>query len=870
MATINLHKFGIVPDEDDSTHVFTFIFENPQRLADGTKAIESSEVIYNGQKWSLVCMKKEERYMGFFLKWKYGDGQSASATSCKAKYRLCLTHRFDYNENKYFSSNQKFSSSQSLLGKSKFVSLDELLRQGAGFLDETGKRVVLELTMFQCVTRFEQQIDTSPRCRTRKNASGYYYDTVTFLHGGHRWYLRVYPSKSNSNGLPAVYLYLSNKPRPVSMELNFTLYVGEDRTEILTYGFGEGAQFDGFGKTLPAPLYNLDKVPMITVGVEMMSLAVFKDMTVSVHGQGSYAPHLYKEYRSYGTGSYGSSLTPAEAFQDHEGNYWKANYKRDSKIATVAFDKGVHHYPHSKTKLLCWSSILLAQDPNVAQDIDMTGKPIVGYFSNFIDEKGYLMTFPIDANQIEQRGNPYMSKSGEILVRVNMLSLQTVPHGMRSIPPFDFQGQHLLQARSVLLQQQRNLEDMRDMAASRGSLSGLCLESPNESRITSPDATTNGKFTTQKSYDSTSETDMVNDEDDSGGRHFFSDVLRHIAAMQQCAQKSSADEAFYTTSRDSFHGTREDVSTESGVAMSDETSLLLEARPSPVDMAKQREIVNTLVKFLKQRLPVRVTEVVEFGSLGSGTCTSSRMDVDLLVYSPDVPSEGQERWMPSLLHAVSNVFQNASANPDPYHQLPDCSYFTTTPYAVQFTCGGVDVDIMISFDWNSRESGGANAIYDVSCKQTTHSGRRWCSLATARLLKQFIADQSNEVKEIIKVVKHWRNCIQWRKVTHRPSSTLISLLTVKAAEETKSYEMKPVLEKLGSYVLAPELSLSWSTYYLSEKYPVEFDPPTPLVRDPTNPGFNVAETLPYWGQFRSEYVQWMRGLGMAVYSNGST
>ena len=65
-------------------------------------------------------------------------------------------------------------------------------------------------------------------------------------------------------------------------------------------------------------------------------------------------------------------------------------------------------------------------------------------------------------------------------------------------------------SRSVLLQQQRNLEDMRDMAASRASLSGLCLESPNESRITSPDATTNGKFTTQKSYDSMSETVGLN------------------------------------------------------------------------------------------------------------------------------------------------------------------------------------------------------------------------------------------------------------------------------------------------------------------------------------------------------------------------
>ena len=93
---------------------------------------------------------------------------------------------------------------------------------------------------------------------------------------------------------------------------------------------------------------------------------------------------------------------------------------------------------------------------------------------------------------------------------------------------------------------------------------------------------------------------MVNGDDYSGSRHFFSDVLRHVAAMQQAPEKSSStDESFYTTSRDTFHGTREDVSTESGVAMSDETSLLLEARPSPVDLAKQREIVNTLVKFLK-------------------------------------------------------------------------------------------------------------------------------------------------------------------------------------------------------------------------------------------------------------------------------
>ena len=59
-------------------------------------------------------------------------------------------------------------------------------------------------------------------------------------------------------------------------------------------------------------------------------------------------------------------------------------------------------------------------------------------------------------------------------------------------------------------------------------------------------------------------------------------------------------------------------------------------------------------------------------------------------------------------------------------------------------------------------------------------------------------------------------------------------------------------------------SLSWSTFYNPSKYQVEFDPPTPLVRDPANPGLNVAESLRYWGEFRSEYTIWMKSLGITL------
>ena len=51
---------------------------------------------------------------------------------------------------------------------------------------------------------------------------------------------------------------------------------------------------------------------------------------------------------------------------------------------------------------------------------------------------------------------------------------------------------------------------------------------------------------------------------------------------------------------------------------------------------------------------------------------------------------------------------------------------------------------------------------------------------------------------------------------------------------------------------------------MGEKYPMDFEPPTPLVRDPAIPGFNAADTLPYWGQFRTEFIQWLRSLGIPV------
>jgi hypothetical protein len=56
----------------------------------------------------------------------------------------------------------------------------------------------------------------------------------------------------------------------------------------------------------------------------------------------------------------------------------------------------------------------------------------------------------VDCLQIELRGSPYQGDEGELLLRVNFLSLQTIPVGMRSLPRFDYQVKHLLRSRFVL------------------------------------------------------------------------------------------------------------------------------------------------------------------------------------------------------------------------------------------------------------------------------------------------------------------------------------------------------------------------------------------------------------------------------------
>ncbi len=73
-----------------------------------------------------------------------------------------------------------------------------------------------------------------------------------------------------------------------------------------------------------------------------------------------------------------------------------------------------------------------------------------------------------------------------------------------------------------------------------------------------------------------------------------------------------------------------------------------------------------------------------------------------------------------------------------------------------------------------------------------------------------VAIRNWQVKEIIKVVKHWRNCVQWKKTSYRPNSYLLSLLVIKAAEDSRSWVS--CQKQMNQNALDPETNVVCSRF----------------------------------------------------------
>jgi len=296
-------------------------------------------------------------------------------------------------------------------------------------------------------------------------------------------------------------------------------------------------------------------------------------------------------------------------------------------------------------------------------------------------------------------------------------------------------------------------------------------------------------------------------------------------------------------------------------------------KPEVVRYEDHKEIIESVIDFCEANLPFRVSRVAKGGSLGHDTGCRSRVDVDLVLYSHDLPKIGHSRWLPSIIAALSTLLQDAPRVLNKDTKFPDLCHVSSTRYSVQFTVGELDIDIIPCYDWQNE--------YDTTplfrtIKEHRSSDFIWFFPAVCEKESDFIRKQPIKIKEMIRMVKHWRNGILWKDQFHRPSSLLLSLMVIGTHEQlvksgVSNLLITPqmLLKKLTEVIQRKhELRYEWSTYY-NESTKAMFPMKTsPVVRNPANASDNVAETgLQNWTQFPGEFTRWTNFIGVVESSN---
>eukprot|EP00118_Oscarella_pearsei_P004482 m.19287 g.19287 ORF g.19287 m.19287 type:complete len:315 (+) comp27818_c0_seq3:179-1123(+) len=304
--------------------------------------------------------------------------------------------------------------------------------------------------------------------------------------------------------------------------------------------------------------------------------------------------------------------------------------------------------------------------------------------------------------------------------------------------------------------------------------------------------------------------------------------------------------------------------------------LLREARPDQYSLENHRKVVDFLVRFLQHNSPFVVSEVVESGSLGQGTTTSRDVDIDLVVLSQSLPKDNHPTWLPGILSQLETALKRGSEGQPPHvsqmsHQMrekaiPRCHSWIITRFALQFNCGGYDVDLLPTYDW-SRDPGGYQAFYRMCAANQGEQKFQWYSRGAAKLQVEFVSHQSNDVKDLIRIVKFWvKTRVVW---SHRckPSSYLITLLVIRAAENSSSWQMDKirVLSEFCRIVRQDRIRISWGNYYNPDDYIYIFPAKVQrVVQDPANPFNNVAVSgIGDWSEFSRKVTEFERELNPA-------
>ncbi|KAI8495560.1 hypothetical protein Bbelb_265320 [Branchiostoma belcheri] len=288
--------------------------------------------------------------------------------------------------------------------------------------------------------------------------------------------------------------------------------------------------------------------------------------------------------------------------------------------------------------------------------------------------------------------------------------------------------------------------------------------------------------------------------------------------------------------------------------------------PFDGDMGCAQEL-DKLLYFLKHKLPFQVHRIVRGGSYIKGTDLASRCDVDFVLFVKGSSLHDQITSLREHQKDSRNVLHNIQVSLKKSDMANQILMEDSTPFAIrfQFKCYKNRhmhlVDVMPSFDTlgpsPSKET--RRILYRQIEATKDPPDRQHFSVSLMQLQVQFVKVRPACVKDLIRLVKHWKLTSfappsadnSYRRL---PSSYTLELITIHVWERaghpinfSLAQAFRAVLQQLVSY---REICLAWFDNY-ERSWPVVqkiLKRPRPVVLDPANPTNNLCETSNAWDE----------------------
>ncbi|GAM26498.1 hypothetical protein SAMD00019534_096730 [Acytostelium subglobosum LB1] len=254
-------------------------------------------------------------------------------------------------------------------------------------------------------------------------------------------------------------------------------------------------------------------------------------------------------------------------------------------------------------------------------------------------------------------------------------------------------------------------------------------------------------------------------------------------------------------------------------------------------VAKVTNLINS------QLTPARV---VKGGSNGKGTNLIDRMEVDLVVLFNDLaPTEAAiTDKVNKLADCLKKGLNIQNVEPGIYYEhKSQRDQVITRIRSVKLEYKGIKFDVLP-----------APLLKNGFMSFTTMDPKTeipFASAAASPLQVEFIKQQPANYKDLVRLVKCWRNLSDWKwDKSTTPSSYLIELVTLKVFEDmmttSKSLVVEAAFAKVLGLLAQPTIEVYWPQFYVKTWKNAAQSHQGRLVVDPANPTNNVAEAVTDW------------------------